>query len=77
MLPIPCLKPSHVPPGSRGEKLQISSEGLGKGLSRKVLYQKAQLKCLYTDAHSMGNEEEELETVMCLEIYDLVAITET
>jgi len=37
----------------------------------------AQLKCLYTTAHSMCNKQEELEATMLLESYDLVAITET
>ena len=38
---------------------------------------KAQLKCLYTNACSLSNKQDELETVMHLESYDLVAITET
>ncbi|KAK4807081.1 hypothetical protein QYF61_018422 [Mycteria americana] len=37
----------------------------------------AQLKCLHTNACSMGNKQEELEATMLLESYDLVAITET
>ena len=37
----------------------------------------AQLKCLYTNAHSMGNKQEELETVVQLEKYNLIAVTET
>ena len=36
-----------------------------------------QLKCLYTNAHSMGNKQEELETVAQLEKYDQIAIMET
>lgn len=36
-----------------------------------------QLKCLYTNAHSMRNKQEELETTVLLENYDLIAITET
>ena len=35
----------------------------------------AQLKCLYTNKHSMGNKQEELETMMQLDKYDLIAIT--
>ncbi|KAK4806242.1 LOW QUALITY PROTEIN: hypothetical protein QYF61_013386 [Mycteria americana] len=38
---------------------------------------KAQLKCLYTNACSMGNKQEELEAIVQLENYDIVAITET
>lgn len=48
-----------------------------EGSSRKVVCQKAQLKCLHTSACSMVNKQEELKTVMYLENYDLVAITET
>ncbi|KAK4805287.1 hypothetical protein QYF61_004852 [Mycteria americana] len=36
----------------------------------------AQLKCLYTNAHSMGNKQEELEAIVHQENYDMVAITE-
>ena len=37
----------------------------------------AKLKCLYTNACSMGNEQEELEIVAQLEKYDLITIKET
>ncbi|KAK4827580.1 hypothetical protein QYF61_019482 [Mycteria americana] len=37
----------------------------------------AQLKCLYTNARSMGNKQEELEAIVRQENYDMVAITET
>jgi len=37
----------------------------------------AQLKCIYTNARSMGNKQEELEAITQQESYDLVAITET
>ena len=30
---------------------------------------KAQLKCLYTNAHSVGNKQEELEIIVHLENY--------
>ncbi|KAK4811067.1 hypothetical protein QYF61_016353 [Mycteria americana] len=35
-----------------------------------------QLKCLYTNARSMGNKQEELEAIVHQENYDMVAITE-
>uniref|UniRef100_A0A8B9ZSS9 Reverse transcriptase domain-containing protein n=1 Tax=Anas zonorhyncha TaxID=75864 RepID=A0A8B9ZSS9_9AVES len=38
---------------------------------------KAQLKCIYTNARSMGNKQEELEAIVQRAGYDLVAITET
>ncbi|PKU44969.1 mitochondrial fission process protein 1 [Limosa lapponica baueri] len=37
----------------------------------------AQVNCIYTNAHSMGTEQEELETIVQQENYDIVAITET
>jgi len=37
----------------------------------------AQLKCVYTNACSMGNKQEELEAIIQQDGYDLVAITET
>ncbi|GAB0204069.1 mitochondrial enolase superfamily member 1 [Grus japonensis] len=37
----------------------------------------AQLKCIYTNAHSMGNKQEELEAIVQQENYDIVAIRET
>ncbi|KAK4810944.1 hypothetical protein QYF61_013352 [Mycteria americana] len=43
----------------------------------KETWTTAQLKCLYTNARSMGNKQEELEAVVHQENYDMVAITET
>ncbi|GAB0187578.1 hypothetical protein GRJ2_001223100 [Grus japonensis] len=37
---------------------------------------KAQLKCIYTNARSMGNKQEELEAIVQQDSCDLVAITE-
>jgi len=37
----------------------------------------AQLKCIYINAHSMGNKQEELEAILQQDSCDLVAITET
>ena len=65
ILPIPCLKPSRVPLGSSGGKLQISFGGLREDPSIKVVCQKAQLKCLSTNACRMGNKQGELEAMMC------------
>ncbi|KAK4826912.1 hypothetical protein QYF61_012504 [Mycteria americana] len=42
-------------------------------IQRKI----AQLKCIYTNACSMGNKQEELEAVVWQGNYDIVAITET
>lgn len=45
--------------------------------SKKMTWLTAQLKCLYTNACSMGNKQEEVEATMLLESCDLVAVTET
>jgi len=37
----------------------------------------AQLKCIYTNAHSTGNKQEELEAILEQDGYDLISITET
>ena len=52
-------------------------KGIKRCSSKKVTWPTAQLKCLYTNACSMGNKPEELEATVLLERYDLVAITET
>ena len=39
--------------------------------------QMTQLKCIYTNARSMGNKQEELEAIVQQANYDLVAITKT
>jgi len=38
---------------------------------------KAQLKCFCTNACGVGNKQEELETTVYLENYDLIAIMDT
>ncbi|KAK4822039.1 hypothetical protein QYF61_006952 [Mycteria americana] len=45
--------------------------------SMKETWTTAQLKCLYTNARSMGNKQEELEAIVHQENYDTVAIMET
>ncbi|PKU28504.1 nipped-b-like protein [Limosa lapponica baueri] len=37
----------------------------------------AQLKCIYTNARSMGNKQDELEAIVRQDSYDVVTITET
>ena len=51
--------------------------GIREGYSKKATRPIAKLKSLYTNARSMGNKQEELETVAQLEKYDLIAILET
>jgi len=43
----------------------------------KVTQPAAQMKCLYTNAHSMENKQDELEVTMLLESCDLIVLTET
>jgi len=43
----------------------------------KVTRPTAQRKCLCTSTRSMGNKQEELEAIVLLESYDLIAIMET
>ncbi|KAK4828095.1 hypothetical protein QYF61_023457 [Mycteria americana] len=44
---------------------------------KKVAGSIAQLKCIYTNARSTGNKQEELEAIVQQENYDTVAITKT
>jgi len=49
-----------------------------KGCSSvKVTQSTAQVKYLYTNARHMGNRQEELESTVLLESYDMIAVTET
>lgn len=51
--------------------------GIRASPPKKVAGSVAQLKCIYTNACSMGNEQEELEAIVKQENYGIVAITET
>ena len=62
--------------GGKG-KPQTCPGGIREGSSEKAMRPIAKLKCLYTNASSMGNKQEELETMAQLGKYDLIAITET
>ncbi|PKU40055.1 nipped-b-like protein [Limosa lapponica baueri] len=63
------------------EEVEVNSETPVRHLKgcslKKAAQPAAQLKCLYTSACSMGNKQEELEAIVLLERYDIVAITET
>lgn len=50
--------------------------GIRKDSSKKVMRSEAQLKCLYVNACSMGNKQDQLEAMVQLENCDLTAITE-
>lgn len=48
--------------------------GIGNGSSKKVMQPIARLRCLCTNARSMGDRQEELEAMVQLENYDLIAV---
>lgn len=52
-------------------------EGIKACSSKKVTQSIAQLKCLYTNACSMSNKQEQWEATVQLERYHLTTITET
>ena len=61
----------------KGDRTGLTREeprGMMMGLEVR---QRAQLKCIYTNACSMGNKQEELEAIVRQANYDLVAITKT
>ena len=78
-----------IVPNSVGNDGRVQKEGVGQGDAgdaavladpgslMKVVRRTARLKCLYTNARSLSNKKEELETVMHSESYDIVAISET
>ena len=48
-----------------------------EGIWTTATQKEAQLRCFYSNAPIMGNKEEEMETIVQSEIYDIVTITET
>lgn len=48
-------------------------DNAGVGVVRPTV----QLKCIYTNTHSVGNKKEQLEATVWKTSYDLIAITET
>jgi len=74
----------HISKGTRVMEVLETMEATENGHTgteafprRKVAGSAAQLKCIYTNAHSMGNKQEELEAIVQQESYDIVAIMET
>jgi len=59
-----------------GDITQLTRDEPRHGMPGSRVRLIAQLKCIYTSAHSMGNRQEELEAVQ-QDRYDLVTITET
>ncbi|PKU37704.1 hypothetical protein llap_11990 [Limosa lapponica baueri] len=58
-------------------QITVVDAGVKVCSSSKVTQPTAQLKCLYANACSMGNKQEELEATVLLERNDVVAIAET
>ena len=69
-----CLKNTRV--GVRLVAVETPECG-HEGLRATATPKKAQLRCLYANARSMGNKQEGLEAIVQSESYDMVAITET
>jgi len=66
-------------PGLKGEGVitRLTREEPRCGMLRLGVILTAQLKCIYANAHSEGNTQEELEAIVLQDRYDLVAIAET
>jgi len=60
--------------GSKTRPVRDEPRGTMMGLG---MMHEAQLKCMYTNACSMGNKQEELEAIVQQANYDLTAINET
>ncbi|GAB0188677.1 hypothetical protein GRJ2_001333000 [Grus japonensis] len=54
-----------------------SSDKCSLAASQDVNQKTNHLKCMYTNAHSLGNKQEELELHTQSESYDIIGITET
>lgn len=57
--------------------MRLAKDESGEMLTGMRVRQMALLKCIYTNAYSTGNKQEQLEAVMQQANYDLIAITET
>ena len=74
----PCSKDGRVMDALEiTEAPENGHVGIRASPPKKVAGSIAQLKCIYTNARSMGNKQEELEAIVQQENYDIVAITQT
>ena len=69
-----CRKNMRV--GVRSVAMETPEYG-HEGIWTTATQKEAQLRCFYTNAHSMGNKQEELEAIVWSESDDTVIITET
>ena len=60
-----------------GDKTKPARDEPGSSVMGIGVRRGAQLKCIYTNARSMGNKQEELEAIVRQASYDLVATPET
>ena len=60
-----------------GDKTDLTRDEPRGAMLELGVRQMTRLKCIYTNAHSMGNKQEELEATEHEASYDLVAITKT
>ncbi|OPJ86997.1 hypothetical protein AV530_006205 [Patagioenas fasciata monilis] len=59
------------------EALDDGHNGIRASQQKEVVESMAWLKCIYTNARSMDNKQEELEAIVRQKNYNVVAITET
>ena len=62
--------------GSSREIPANCPQGIREGSSVNITLLTAQLNCLYTNAHSMGNKQQEVEAMLQLGNCNLTAIAE-
>ena len=60
-----------------GNKTELTRDEPRGTMLQQGVRQMTWLKCIYTSARSMGNKQEELETIVQQANYDLAAITIT
>jgi len=60
-----------------GDITQLTRDEPRHGMPVSGMRLAAQLKSIYTNAHSMGNKQEEMEAIVQQDGYNLVAIRET
>jgi len=59
-----------------GDITRLTRDEPRRGMAGFRVRSTAQLKCIYTNARSMGNKQEKLEAIVQQDSYDLVTIIE-
>ena len=65
----------HIVKSEQG--IQVPHSGGSTNLNKQIRGKTQGMRCLYTNAQSMGNKQEELELLVQQSRYDLMGITET